>query len=313
MNKPIALISELVIIDHGKYIVKVSANSKDEILGTALAAADTVEIAEDKARKRVLELINSLGNYTLEKTPISQSPQKSVTTSPPSQKSSVSIDNSPTSKPPMQQPKQEKKQTSTSEKATNIQSNPSDSETEKKVNLDTEITTNIPLELTSNKIDINNQFDSDSNNSNNLNNDKKSEVDQPNSTEENENNLTLPLENILDFDTPITENNIPIEKEDDLTENNVSTEDEINDNIPENLLSFPVNEESSPNQLEFFSDTEETMDFSQIIDETTIEMKRLGWNQEDGRKYLLATYGKKSRHLLSDEELIEFLSYLKTQ
>jgi len=39
----------------------------------------------------------------------------------------------------------------------------------------------------------------------------------------------------------------------------------------------------------------------------------LGWTQEEGKKYLLETYGKKSRHLLSDEELIEFLTYLQTQ
>ncbi|MDW8462423.1 MAG: hypothetical protein RML10_02280 [Geminocystis sp.] len=57
----------------------------------------------------------------------------------------------------------------------------------------------------------------------------------------------------------------------------------------------------------------ETIDFSQIIEETTREMKRLGWTQEDGKKYLLETYGKKSRHLLTDEELMEFLNYLKSQ
>ncbi|NCQ41686.1 MAG: hypothetical protein GW795_07305, partial [Cyanobacteria bacterium] len=48
-------------------------------------------------------------------------------------------------------------------------------------------------------------------------------------------------------------------------------------------------------------------------DQTSIEMKRLGWTQDQGKKYLLETYGKKSRHLLSDNELIEFLNYLKTQ
>ncbi len=57
----------------------------------------------------------------------------------------------------------------------------------------------------------------------------------------------------------------------------------------------------------------ETIDFSKIIEETTREMKRLGWTQEDGKKYLLETYGKKSRHLLTDEELLEFLNYLKSQ
>ncbi|MBE9222632.1 hypothetical protein IQ215_07965, partial [Cyanobacterium stanieri LEGE 03274] len=60
-------------------------------------------------------------------------------------------------------------------------------------------------------------------------------------------------------------------------------------------------------------DLSDAVDFSQVIDQTTIELKRLGWTQEQGKKYLLETYGKKSRHLLSDQELIEFLTYLQTQ
>ncbi|NJL82435.1 MAG: hypothetical protein HC890_04765 [Chloroflexaceae bacterium] len=42
-------------------------------------------------------------------------------------------------------------------------------------------------------------------------------------------------------------------------------------------------------------------------------MKRLQWTSEDGRRYLLQTYGKRSRQLLSDEELLEFWQYLKGQ
>jgi hypothetical protein len=50
-----------------------------------------------------------------------------------------------------------------------------------------------------------------------------------------------------------------------------------------------------------------------LISRTDIELKRLGWTQDQGRNYLLETYGKKSRHLLSDEELIEFCHYLESQ
>ena len=43
------------------------------------------------------------------------------------------------------------------------------------------------------------------------------------------------------------------------------------------------------------------------------ELKRLGWTSEQGRNYLLETYGKRSRQLLSDGELLEFLRYLEKQ
>jgi hypothetical protein len=57
----------------------------------------------------------------------------------------------------------------------------------------------------------------------------------------------------------------------------------------------------------------EDIDFNDIIARTNVELKRLNWSNEQGREYLLQTYGKRSRHLLSDEELIEFLQYLQSQ
>ncbi|MEM1368343.1 MAG: hypothetical protein AAGG02_10055 [Cyanobacteria bacterium P01_H01_bin.15] len=59
--------------------------------------------------------------------------------------------------------------------------------------------------------------------------------------------------------------------------------------------------------------TSEPIDFSEIIAQTNIEMKRLSWTADQGRRHLLQTYGKRSRQLLSDGELLEFLDYLKQQ
>lgn len=56
-----------------------------------------------------------------------------------------------------------------------------------------------------------------------------------------------------------------------------------------------------------------TIDFTEIIAQTNREMKRLGWTKEQGRSYLVATYGKRSRQSLDDKELVEFLEYLKAQ
>jgi hypothetical protein len=58
---------------------------------------------------------------------------------------------------------------------------------------------------------------------------------------------------------------------------------------------------------------EEPVDFSDIVARTNVELKRLGWTNQQGRDYLVQTYNKRSRQLLSDQELLEFLSYLETQ
>jgi len=51
---------------------------------------------------------------------------------------------------------------------------------------------------------------------------------------------------------------------------------------------------------------------SDMIVQTDVELRRLRWSTEDGRRHLEATYGKRSRHELTDEELISFLCYLES-
>ncbi|BAZ45079.1 hypothetical protein NIES4102_20960 [Chondrocystis sp. NIES-4102] len=52
-----SLLSELIKIDRGLYIVKVSLEVDNVILATALAAADQVEVAEDHARTRAISAL----------------------------------------------------------------------------------------------------------------------------------------------------------------------------------------------------------------------------------------------------------------
>ncbi len=54
------------------------------------------------------------------------------------------------------------------------------------------------------------------------------------------------------------------------------------------------------------------IDLSDVISQTSIEMRRLRWTIEDGRRYLQQTYQKNSRNDLTEEELIEFLCYLES-
>ena len=55
------------------------------------------------------------------------------------------------------------------------------------------------------------------------------------------------------------------------------------------------------------------VDLSDIIAQTDVELRRLGWTSAQGREYLEQTYGKRSRQQLSDEELLAFLLYLESQ
>ncbi|MBS0015110.1 MAG: hypothetical protein KFF72_01850 [Arthrospira sp. SH-MAG29] len=53
-------------------------------------------------------------------------------------------------------------------------------------------------------------------------------------------------------------------------------------------------------------------DMSDDIAKTDIELRRLGWTAEQGSIHLLKTYGKRSRHQLTPEELLDFLHYLQS-
>jgi len=61
------------------------------------------------------------------------------------------------------------------------------------------------------------------------------------------------------------------------------------------------------------SETSGPIDLSDIIAQTSVELKRLGWTDIQGRLHLQQAYGKRSRQQLTDEELLEFLQYLQTQ
>jgi formylglycine-generating enzyme required for sulfatase activity len=87
--------------------------------------------------------------------------------------------------------------------------------------------------------------------------------------------------------------------------------------LPRSLLAeSPV---TSYSQKELETDRNETsstaspINFSDIVARTNVELKRLGWTNQQGRDYLVQTYGKRSRQLLTDGELLDFLHYLESE
>jgi hypothetical protein len=76
--------------------------------------------------------------------------------------------------------------------------------------------------------------------------------------------------------------------------------------------------QSSPPEMSRFEAAHEQplaapIDLSEVIAQTDVELKRLGWTHVQGRRYLEKTYSKRSRQHLTDAELIEFLNYLTAQ
>jgi formylglycine-generating enzyme required for sulfatase activity len=57
----------------------------------------------------------------------------------------------------------------------------------------------------------------------------------------------------------------------------------------------------------------ELPEFSELVARTNVELKRLGWTNQQGRDYLIKTYGKRSRQLLTDAEMLDFLHYLASE
>jgi hypothetical protein len=76
-----SIISELVQIFQGKYIVRVSVQIESVTRATGMAAADTVEVAEDQARSRAL-MVLGIGNTPIESVAFAAKPVAPVQVNP---------------------------------------------------------------------------------------------------------------------------------------------------------------------------------------------------------------------------------------
>ena len=214
----VALISELVQIDHGKYIVKAIVEIEGKTVVTGLAAADTVEIAEDRARERALLLLEA------ESTPDLQLVEK---VSP----NNISLPED------LPKPVASAKKSTKTAKVTEIP------RPEAKIEPELPQVQDIPLP-----------------------------EPEPLLLETETDNYSLLSE--LPEEASLTEEEPP---------------------APEPVVVIP-----------------EEIDYSVLKTKIDVEMKRLAWTTEKGREYLISTYGKKSRLLLTNEELLEFYNYLSS-
>lgn len=76
---------------------------------------------------------------------------------------------------------------------------------------------------------------------------------------------------------------------------------------PARSTEIPTPSKSSAPQI-----SPEPVDLSDAISKIDVEMERLSWTKTQGRDYLVRTFDKKSRQQLTNDELLQFLSHLKS-
>ena len=274
----VALISELVQIDHGKYIVRAIIEIEGKTVVTGLAAADTVEIAEDRARERALLLLEA------ENTPDLQLVEK---VSP----NNISL--------PSDLPKtvpSTKKSTKTA-KVTEIPRPEAKIEPELPQVKDippAKIEPELPQvkDITPAKI----------------------EPELPQVQDIPPAKIEPELPQVQDIPPAKIEPELPQVQDIPLPEPEPLLLEMETDNY--SLLSELPEEasltEEEPPAPEPVVVIPEEIDYSVLKTKIDVEMKRLAWTTEKGREYLISTYGKKSRLLLTNEELLEFYNYLSS-
>ncbi|MFB8790783.1 MAG: hypothetical protein U7123_18490 [Potamolinea sp.] len=282
-----SLVTELSAIDHGKYIVRCLVQVEGTTLVTSLAAAETVELAEDKARSRAIEILGISSTTTTQNISagLSENLAAAKLVAPvqeiPKVSSEVSVPLTPNLSVSTGVSEASEVTTATSKESLAVTQPNSFSEEPK----------------TSDSV----VFSAD---------ESKSEVTS---------NFTATTPVVADsvLESPGRERTETAVPEASLVETSQEVTSPIS--MPENVSQTELDNgpipSSFPSQVETdtssISASDTPVDFSEIIARTNVELKRLGWTNPQGRDYLVQTYGKRSRLELTNEELLDFLQYLE--
>jgi hypothetical protein len=216
-----ALVADLISIHDAQYVVRASVALAGEVIATGLAADQTVEVAEDKARDRALSI---LGLHTDSQPP---APEKAI---PDAESSAVEVSISTAQTTPQT--------TAEPNREDSIEALPSP----------------VPTH-------------------------PSSDYEEDLAIEEPEEDLGPPIDAVVEQSPPVSE--------------------------PKTSAAAIA--------LENFNTSALPVDLSDVIAQTDVELRRLGWTSAQGQEYLEKTYGKRSRRQLTDDELMSFLLYLEDQ
>jgi hypothetical protein len=271
-----SLVTELSAIDHGKYIVRCLVQDGGTTLVTGLAAAQTVELAEDQARSRALAILGIDTTANEEKETHHAALEVTVPLNP-------TLNTSPTFSDATAALSESLQAT----QPTLLPDPPVDNNANDMSPLE-------PAELTAPPImEVSSKTPRRS---------KREKVADLTPT-------TSPVVDEIPFadETPSVEVEPFEEAEPSLVTAEMS-QTSLNETSAKSYL--PSEPEIATSEPPIPSTP---IDFSDIIARTNVELKRLGWTNQQGRDYLVQTYGKRSRQLLTDAELLDFLHHLESE
>ncbi|MEH1794875.1 hypothetical protein [Nostoc sp.] len=276
-----SLISELVQIFQGKYIVRASVQIEGVTRATGMAAAETVEAAEDQARTRALIVLG-----------ITNAPPESVafTSNPIFQEQ---LNPSLSTKGGLNEPA-----AYSSAKDGDFVGSQWPVVSDKEISMPPSKVRNIKPEVVTTS---NEQYEYSS----------ASSLSSDTYSQNLGQNFPLTADRELEFDPPVEKLEITFDNQ---VENQSFPAISANNVTPFTPRSYsPQEDVATPSVTGKRKKKAEPVDLSDVIAKTDVELQRLGWQPEQGRDHLIKTYGKRGRTLLSEEELHGFLKFLQSQ
>lgn len=266
-----SLLSQLLTIYQGKFVVQVSVQIEGVVRATGMAAAETIELAEDQARQRAIALIpdRELTSSVVQKS----DPIPSISNST-NNLSNVELSFTPTFSPALEEDYPEFAPNSSKDYSSlpELNSNPVE---------EVELEPIAP---------ITNNFVA-----------SPSKVVAPfvsHSFEEDD-----PLLDSIGVTEPIDLSDTLIAIETELRNLRWTAEQE------RKYLNRIYSKESR--DLLTTTQLIEFLNYLQVFAQTSKELARLGWDNQQGQDYLMKNYKKKSRQYLTYQELAEFLQHLQ--
>jgi len=286
-----SLISELLTIYQGKFVVRVSVQVEGVTRATGMAAAETPELAEDRARERALVVLAIDAVITA---PANAQPQENngppVSIPPEATATQLSGDTIPQQVIQINAAAAPEPITQTNHRAFATTSGLNDP-TQLSVLQASPLEKLTPESVISPEVKGNDAYGKDSVQRNPIASTPTEEPD-------------VAFEDFeLTSDLPSGSGNNPLSSFSNVTplvQRSYS---------PQESTKAPPGKKLAETKMVA---TTEPIDLSDAIARTSVELKRLGWSNQQGREYLEQKYNKRSRQHLNDEEMLEFLHYLES-
>ena len=276
-----SLISELVQIFQGKYIVRASVQIEGVTRATGMAAAETVEAAEDQARTRAL-IVLGITNAPPESVVLTSNPVPPAQLNP-DLNTKVGLSESAAYSSP---------------KAEDFVSSQWPAVSDKEISIPPSKERNIKPEVVTSS---NEQYGYSN----------AAPLTSDNYSQDIGQNFPMTANRELEFDSPVENLEINFDSQ---PENQTFPTISANNVTPFTPRSYsPQENVATPSVTGKRKKKAEPVDLSDVIAKTDVELQRLGWTPEQGREHLIETYGKRGRTLLTEEELHGFLKYLQSQ